>query len=86
MPKPIKGLTAAARGAGMKGGGYVPTGSIRWRMGHVHVGASRFTVAREFWNRAAKWPRPLKRAIVRTAIREHLKNRDLYNFVMRGGR
>lgn len=84
--KPIQGLTAAARAAGMTGGGYVPTGMIRWRMGNIHVGASALTVAREFWHRrAASYPRPLKRAIVRAALREHASNRASYHYVM-GGR
>lgn len=86
MPKPIKGLDQAARQAGMKGGGYLPAGMIRWRLGHVHVATSRYAVAREFWRRAAIYPRPIKRAVVRLALREHRANRDLYNFVMRGGR
>jgi hypothetical protein len=69
----------------MKRGGYVPTGMIRWRMGNVHVGTSALTVAREFWHQRAKgFPRPIKRAVVRAALRAHAANRAEYNYVMRG--
>ena len=84
MAKPIKGLTAAARQAGMAKGGYIPTGMIRWRLGNVHVSTPALTVAREFWHkRAKKFPRPLKRAIVRVALKEHRANFRLYCQVMR---
>ena len=87
MAKPIAGLTAAARTAGMTAGGYVPTGMIRWRLGQVHVGTSYLAVAREFWHKRAKGlPRPLKRAIIRAALREHASNRGLYRYVMGGQR
>lgn len=83
--KPIHGLTDAARRAGMRKGGYIPIGMIRWRIGQLHVSTSALAIAREFWHqRARKLPRSIKRAIVRTAIREHQANRALYAFVIRG--
>jgi hypothetical protein len=86
MAATIRGLTAAARAAGFERGGWVPTGFIRWRMGQVHVGTSRLVVAREFWKRCegAHYPRAIKRAVVRAALREHASNRRLYVAVMRG--
>lgn len=87
MPKPINGLTLAARAAGMKRGGYVPSHMIRWRVGNMHVGTSALTVAREFWHvRAKALATPLKRACVRAALLEHRANQALYGFVMRGKR
>lgn len=84
--KAIKGLTEAARAAGFGRGGYIPTGQIGWVLGRVHVGTSYLDVARDFWHKRAKgWPRPLKRAAVRVALREHRANRRLYADVM-GGR
>lgn len=85
MAKAIQGLTEAARAGGFDHGGYVPSGIIRWRMGNIHVGTSALTIAREFWHdRAKAYARPLKRAIVRAALREHAANRALYRAVMRG--
>lgn len=84
MPKVIKGLTEAARGAAFTGGGYLPTGMIRWRVDQLHVGTPGVEVAREFWRRAAASPRPIKRAVVRYALRVHQQNRRLYRAVMRG--
>lgn len=87
MAKQIAGLTEAARKAGMTHGGYVPTASIQWRVGKLHVSTSNLTIAREFWHkRAKKFSRPLKRAIVRAALLEHARNRRLYAYVMRGMR
>lgn len=87
MAKPIIGLTQAARKAGMSRGGYIPTGSIRWRIDQMHVSTSNLTIAREFWHkRAKKFPRPLKRAIVRAAILIHRQNRGIYAYVMGGMR
>lgn len=83
--KPIHGLTEAARKAGYSRGGYVPTGMITWHMGRIHVSTSDLAVAREFWTRAHRYPRPLKRAIVRAALRAHAANRRLYQTVMFGG-
>jgi len=83
--KSINGLTVAARNAGMKAGGYMPVGMIRWSIGHSHVSRSILDIAREYWHKRAKaYARPLKRAAVRVAIREHLRNRDLYRSVMHG--
>jgi len=85
MAAKIAGLTHAARAAGMRKGGYIPMGMIRWRLGNVHCRESLLTVAREFWfERCRKLPRPIKRAVVRAALLEHLSNRRLYNHVMRG--
>lgn len=85
MPKPIHGLTAAARAAGYSRGGYVPVGAITWRLGHIHVGTSALEVAREFWHRrAGAFSRPLKRAVVRAALRAHARNRRLYRQVTAG--
>jgi hypothetical protein len=85
MAKPIVGLTEAARAAGMPGGNYVPKGMITWRMGQVHVSTSALDVAREFWHkRAAAFPRPIKRAVVRCALKCHAQNRSLYRAVMSG--
>lgn len=83
--KPIRDLTLSARNAGFTGGGYVPTGGIEWLLGRIHVGTSPLAVARQFWHvRAAKYPRPLKRAIVRVALRVHAENRGLYRAVVSG--
>jgi hypothetical protein len=87
MAKPIHGLTATARSLGFVHGGYIPTGMIHWRLGHIHVSTSALTVAREFWHERAKaYPRNLKRAIVRAALKEHAANRGLYHYVMSGTR
>jgi hypothetical protein len=84
---PIRGLTTTARRLGFARGGYVPTGQIRWRVAQLHVGVSALTVAREFWHtRAGKFPRPIKRAVVRAALRAHAENRRLYAYVMGGVR
>ena len=85
MAKPIAGLTAAARAAGMPKGGYLPLGIVRTIVGAQHVGTSALTIARGFWHkRARQYPRPLKRAMVRAALRAHADNRALYRDVMRG--
>jgi hypothetical protein len=85
MSAPIHGPTEAAREAGMHSGGYIPSGQIAWKVAKYHVGTSALTVARDFWGRLAKqYPRPLRRAIVRVALRKHQANRGLYRAVMSG--
>ena len=85
MAKPIAGLTAAARAAGYARGGWMPQGPIRWLIGQQHVSTSALTIARDFWHkRARQYSRPIKRAIVRAALRAHADNRALYRDVMRG--
>lgn len=86
MSAPIHGLVDALRQATPAGGRYgIPVGMIRWRVGQLHVGTSALTIAREFWHRrAAKFPRPIKRAVVRAAIKAHKGNRELYAAVMEG--
>jgi hypothetical protein len=85
MPKAIDRLTETARAAGMPAGGYVPCGQISWKVDRYHVGTSALAVARDFWHRIARsYPRPIKRAIVRVALRHHAANRGLYRAVMSG--
>lgn len=85
MPKRIRGLTKALQAAGLTKDNYAY--GIEWYMGRIHVGTSALTVARDFWHRATKanFPRPVKRAVVRAALRCHDENRTLYARVM-GGR
>jgi len=70
MAKPIHGLTAAARAAGMPKGGYLPLGIVRTIVGAQHVGTSALTIARGFWHKRAR--------------QAHAENRALYRDVMRG--
>ena len=84
MPRPIHGLTAAARAAGFSGGGHVPTGAIRHFVGQYHVSTPALTVARDYWHRSSSHARPLRRAVLRAALKAHAANRALYAFVMRG--
>jgi hypothetical protein len=85
MSAPIRNLTAAARELGFTRGGYIPTGQIRWWVGRQHVGTSPLAIARAFWHaRARRFPRPIRRAVVRAALRAHAENRRLCRQVLSG--
>ena len=65
---------------------------VRWILGKLHVSISAVGVVREFYRRTTKgiassgWTRVLRKQVYRLALWQWAKDRELYAFVVRGGR
>ena len=79
MAKPIQQLQAHIRDRGA-----LPIASIHQCVDRYHVSRSLLDIGRRWWQfHAAPYDRPIKRAIVRVALKRHLRNIAEYNFVTR---